>query len=225
MLVHGKNIKKEFIRKKTDTNVFTAVRETDISLEPGKLTVITGRSGSGKSTLLNMLSGILMPDSGTVCYDDINIYEMSDRDLSRFRNRNTGYIPQGSSAVSSLNVRENILLPAMFGGNDIRIDDRELDAMMEKLSVYELAGVMPDELSGGELRRMAVARALILKPAVIYADEPTGDLDDENTKIVFSMLREAADAGACVLLVTHESDAAGYADVMYRMDAGRLDKC
>ena len=225
MIVHGKDIKKEFIRKKSDTNVFTAVSETDISLEPGKLTVITGRSGSGKSTLLNMLSGILVPDSGGVYYDDISIYEMNDRELSRFRNRNTGYIPQGSSAVASLNVKENILLPVMYCAEGIKVDDRELMEMMERLSVSELAGVMPDELSGGELRRMAVARALILRPSVIFADEPTGDLDDENTAIVFTMLREAADAGACVLLVTHESGAAEYADVMYRMEAGRLGSC
>lgn len=220
MEVRAKQIKKEFLRKGAGTNIFTAVAETDFVLETGTLTVIRGRSGSGKSTLLNMLSGILEPTAGAVYYDNENLYEMLDTARSRFRNRHIGFIPQGQSAIASLMVRENILLPfSLYGEMDEKADVRT-DELMEELAIVPLAEAMPMELSGGELRRMAIARALVRKPEVLFADEPTGDLDDENTGIVFRMLRRVAENGVAVLMVTHEGEAEKYADRVYRMDAG-----
>lgn len=221
MRVRAEGIRKEYIRKGKLTNVFTAVDSCDIQLEPGKLIVVKGRSGGGKSTLLNMLSGILRPTAGCVFYDDVDIYGLSDASLSEFRNRNIGYIPQGKSAIMSLTVMENILLPDMF-----RDDRHEKEALrlMERYGIDGLKNVMPEELSGGELRRMAIARALLNDPGVIYADEPTGDLDDDNTKLVLGSLREAADGGAVVFLVTHEGEADKYADKAYIMDAGVINE-
>lgn len=224
MLIRAEKIKKEFIRKGTGTNVFTAVNTTDFELKGGEITVIQGRSGSGKSTLLNILSGILTPTEGKVYYDDKDIYAMDDGALSEFRNRHIGYIPQGSSAIISLTVKENILLPLIFTGEDAKAeaDDEFLKSLMKELSIIHLSDEKSGGLSGGELRRMSIARALIRKPQVIFADEPTGDLDDENTDIVFKLLRKCAEDGAAVLLVTHENTASDYADRIYRMDAGVL---
>ena len=219
MQVRAENIKKEFIRRSGETNVFTAVKPCSITLFPGKLTVVRGRSGGGKSTLLNILSGILTPTEGKVFYDDRDIFTLSDEELSAFRNQNIGYIPQGKSAVSSLTVKENILLPlALYG----ETDEAEAERLMELLDLAALKDAYPAEMSGGELRRMAIARALIRKPSVLFADEPTGDLDDENTALVFQILRDAASDGMTVMVVTHEGEAAGYADRIFRMDGGNL---
>ncbi len=219
MIIRGENIKKEFIRKSGGTNVFTAVKSCSIELVSGTLTVVRGRSGGGKSTLLNMLSGILPPTEGKVFYDDRDLYEMNDDELSAFRNRTIGYIPQGKSAISSLTVEENILLPLVLYGET---DEKEAERLMELFDLTGLRDARSEEMSGGELRRMAIARALIRKPAVLFADEPTGDLDDENTAVVFNILKDAAAEGMAVLVVTHEGEAVGYADKVFRMDGGEL---
>ena len=219
MEVCARKLQKDFIRKRAETNVFTAVAECDLTLPAGTLTVIKGRSGGGKSTLLNMLSGILAPTSGTVTYDGRDLYAMGDTALSAFRNQQIGMIPQGKTAIASLTVMENILLPLTLYKETDEETAREL---MECLAIDGLAGAMPEELSGGELRRMAIARALIRRPSVIFADEPTGDLDDENTKIVLDMLKRLTRDGITVLMVTHDGEAEAYADRLYRMDAGQL---
>lgn len=219
MEVRAQQIRKEYYRRGTDSNIFTAVEECDFLIPPGELTLIHGRSGSGKSTLLNMLAGILKPTGGHVFYDDTDICLMSDEDLARFRNLHIGYVPQGRSAVPSLNVLENVALPFALYEED---GEEAAALMMERFGIADLE-VMPDRLSGGELRRMAIARALVRQPEVVFADEPTGDLDDENTAAVFGALRELTKTGTAVLVVTHEEDAFEYADHIYAMNAGRLE--
>ena len=220
MEVRGQQIRKEYYRSGTDSNIFTAVEECDFLVPPGKLTVIHGRSGSGKSTILNMLAGILKPTGGSVFYDDTDLYSMRDEELARFRNLHIGYVPQGRSAVPSLNVLENVALPYALYEED---GEEAAAEMMERFGIADLSEVMPDRLSGGELRRMAIARALVRRPEVVFADEPTGDLDDEYTVAVFGALRELTEAGAAVLVVTHEEDAFEYADHIYAMNAGKLE--
>ena len=219
MQIRAEKIKKEFYRKSKGTNIFAAVNTCDFIMEEGTLTVIKGRSGGGKSTLMNMLSGILQPTEGKILYGDVDIYSMKDKELSEYRNRHIGYVPQGKSAIVSLSVIENIMLPEILYGESNEDGAVEL---MDKFGITHLRDAMPEELSGGELRRMAIARALIRKPEVLFADEPTGDLDDDNTVIVFEALREIANNGTAVLMVTHENDAEKYADKIYRMDAGEL---
>ena len=221
MKVRGENIKKDFVRKTKDTNIFTAVKTCDIEIPAGALTVVRGRSGGGKSTLLNILAGILKPTEGKVFYDDMDIYEMDDEALSQFRNENIGYVPQGKSAIASLSVFENIMLPGILYGNR---NEEKAAKLMEQFDITGIKNAMPEELSGGELRRMAIARALINNPKVLFADEPTGDLDDENTIIVFEALKNIAKEGTAVLMITHEGEAEGYADRVFRMDAGVLSE-
>lgn len=174
-----------------------------------------------------------------------DIYLMDDNSLSVFRNKNFGVIPQGQSGLSSLSVLENVMLPAMIyekkqngngksktenseHGNDRNADsktdcEKRAVYLLEKLGIAELKDEMPENLSGGEMRRMAIARALINKPAFVFADEPTSDLDDENTQNILSLLKNITEEeNAGVLLVTHETDADKYADKIYKMDAGVL---
>ena len=219
MYIHGDNISKNYIRKNADSNVLSAVKPCSIELRDGEMLVIKGRSGSGKSTLLSMLSGILIPSEGSVFYDDKDIYSMNDKELSDFRSEHIGMIPQGKSAISSLTVYENVVLPFTLFGLDI---GSEVTELMDKLGIADLRDVRPEELSGGELRRMAIARSLVRSPEVIFADEPTGDLDDENTRIVLETLRDYASGGKTVLMVTHDSEAFEYADRTFRMDGGEL---
>lgn len=221
MVLRAEKIQKDFLRKTKDSNVFTAVYETDFTLEPGKLTMLTGRSGSGKSTLVNMLSGLLAPTKGNVFLGEQDLYQLDDAALSRLRNRHFGFVPQGQSAIMSLNVTENILLPYSLYQDPAEgfAYAREL---MERMDIEQIADCMPAELSGGEMRRMSIARALIRKPEVVFADEPTGDLDDENTENVLQILKDIAKEGAAVLLVTHENAARDYADQIIEMSAGRI---
>ena len=224
MVLEANNVTKEFLRKRADSNVFCAVKDADLALEEGKLTALAGRSGSGKSTLLHMLAGLLKPSSGRILLKGQDLYGLDDRTQSALRNKEIGIVPQGQSALQALTVRENIVMPFSLcrtGAPDDREITERAEALMKRLGITDLADAMPRELSGGELRRMAIARAAVMKPGIILADEPTADLDDENTKIVLDMLKELSREGTAVLLVTHERDALPYADEVYRMQDGK----
>lgn len=238
MELKATKISRQYRRQGKGTNIFTAVQETDLLLSSGKLVEIEGRSGSGKSTILNMMAGILAPTAGKIELDGQDLYAMSDKELSLLRNHRIGMIPQGQTGLRALTVLENVLLPAMLypqeetgvhkdkkegqktsGENDLTA--RAL-SLLEQVGIAHLKDAGPDELSGGELRRLAIARALIMDPGIILADEPTADLDDENTRAVLLLLRKCADEGRAVLLVTHEREAAAYADEVFRMNEGVL---
>lgn len=223
MILRAEKITKWYYRKSGESNRFFAVSETDVQLESGSLTVLMGRSGSGKTTFLHMLGGLLIPDAGKVWVDDKDLYAMNDAELSRYRNRHIGIVSQGHTAVQSLSVLENVMLPQMMYADTDRINE-SADEWLARFGMEHLQEAFPSELSGGELRRMSIARALAGKPEILLADEPTGDLDDENTKLVMNALREAADEGTAVLVVTHESDALDYADQRWQMNAGVLTK-
>lgn len=217
MILTADKISRSFLRGSRE---FYAVKEADITLEGGKMTVLRGRSGSGKTTLLNILAGLQAPSSGKVIADNAaDLYSLDDRALSRFRNDHYGIVPQGQSAVATLTVLENILLPGTIYGRDDRIPDRAGE-LMERMGITHLKDAFPGELSGGEMRRMAIARALIRDPQVLFADEPTSDLDDDNRDTVFTILRNIADEGKAVFVVTHERSASEYSDDLYLMDAG-----
>jgi putative ABC transport system ATP-binding protein len=228
MILSANAISKNFNRIRQNSNMFTAVSETTISLEPGNFYVVSGHSGSGKSTLLNMLSGLLAPTSGKVLLDDKDIYSLTDDELSKLRNQHMGFLPQGQTAIYSLNVLENVLVPYTLHGSKAKYEkdyesasERAL-SLLEQTGIAQLADVMPSELSGGEIRRMAIARALIRKPAFIFADEPTGDLDRKNTQIILKLFRQLADQGTSVFLVSHDTEAFDYGDILYEMNNGIL---
>ena len=219
MSIQAENISKRYFRRTGSANWFEAVHPVSLEIRGGEVTVLTGRSGSGKTTLLHMLAGLLVPTEGRVLLDGTDLYSLEDRALSRLRGEKLGVIPQGRSAVDTLTVRENILLPAVLYGRPR--PEEAAEAWMERLDIARLADVRPAELSGGELRRMAIARALAQRPDYLLADEPTGDLDDENTRLVLEAFRAYAhEQGKGVLIVTHEDSAREYADHILRADAG-----
>ena len=221
MLIEATSLTKDFPRGRQGTRLFTAVHPLDIALEAGQLTVITGHSGSGKSTLLSMLAGMLPPTAGTVRLGEADLYAMRDEERSRLRNERIGLIPQGHTALRSLNVLENVLLPSVLYAK-VEPPREHAEELLDRVGLGDLAQARPNELSGGELRRVAVARALLMTPSVVLADAPTAGLDARNATDVLCLLREAADGGAGVLIVTHEPEARRYADRTFAMDAGRL---
>ena len=221
MELRAENISQDFLRDSAREGYIVAVAETDLCLPAGTVTAVMGRSGSGKSTLLHILGGLLPPVTGKVFVGTTDLYALSEDARAELRSSSLGIVPQQLMSLRALTVRENVLLSALLYGRKQGVS-AHADALMERLGIAHLAQVYPSELSGGELRRMMIARALAGTPQILLLDEPTGDLDAENTRRVLELVRETADAGTAVLLVTHERAAASYADVCYTMAEGRL---
>lgn len=216
---------------------FDAVSHADLVMDEGDFVAIVGRSGNGKSTLITMIAGLTRPTCGTVSVQGHVVGEMNDMELSRLRNRTIGFVMQSQTLLSNLTVLDNVVLPAVLfdarrqqpyvvDADAIAPDPLNEKAMrlLERLGVADLAGSYPRELSGGEMRRVSIARALMNDPCLLIADEPTGDLDQESTDIVMTLLRQLADEGTAILMVTHDSEALSYADYALRMDSGVLSR-
>lgn len=221
MIIEATGLTKEFARARGGKRLFTAVHPLDIGLEERQLTLVSGHSGSGKSTLANMLAGILTPTAGHVRLDGTDLYSLRDEELSRLRNERIGLIPQGHTALRALTVLDNVLLPSILYTKDEAPADRARE-LLASVGLGDLADAAPTELSGGELRRMAIARALLMDPAIVVADEPTAGLDSANATAALTLLRDAADRGAAVLVVSHEAEAQRFADRSYVMEDGHL---
>ena len=221
MILEATGLSKEFARARGGRRVFTAVHPLDIGLDEGQLTVISGHSGSGKSTLLTMLAGILTPTAGHVRVEGTDLYSLRDEERSRLRNARIGLVPQGNTALRALSVLDNVLLPSILHATDEAPAGRARE-LLDAVGLTDLADAKPTELSGGELRRMAIARALLMEPSIVLADEPTAGLDSANATAVLTLLRDAANAGAAVLVVSHEADARHFADRGYTMEDGHL---
>ena len=221
MILEATGLSKEFARARGGRRVFTAVHPLDIGLDEGQLTVISGHSGSGKSTLLTMLAGILTPTAGHVHVDGTDLYALRDEERSRLRNARIGLVPQGNTALRALSVLDNVLLPSVLYSRDEAPAARGRE-LLTTVGLADLAEAKPTELSGGELRRMAIARALLMEPSIVLADEPTAGLDSANATAVLTLLRDAANAGAAVLVVSHETEARHFADRSYTMEDGHL---
>ena len=221
MIIEATGLTKEFARARGGKRLFTAVHPLDIGLEERQLTLVSGHSGSGKSTLANMLAGILTPTAGHVRLDGTDLYSLRDEELSRLRNERIGLIPQGHTALRALTVLDNVLLPSILYANAEAPVDRARE-LLAAVGLDDLADAAPTELSGGELRRMAIARALLMDPAIVLADEPTAGLDSANATAVLTLLRDAADRAAAILVVSHEAEAQRFADRSYVMEDGHL---
>lgn len=221
MIIEATGLTKEFARARGGKRLFTAVHPLDIGLEERQLTVVSGHSGSGKSTLANMLAGILTPTAGHVRLDGTDLYSLRDEELSRLRNERIGLVPQGHTALRALTVLDNVLLPSVLYSKNEAPADRARE-LLAAVGLGDLADAAPTELSGGELRRMAIARALLMDPAIVVADEPTAGLDSVNATAALTLLRDAADRGAAVLVVSHEAEAQRFADHSYVMEDGHL---
>ncbi|MFE3556834.1 ABC transporter ATP-binding protein [Streptomyces sp. NPDC059193] len=190
-----------------------ALDGAEFSIHPGEVVAVMGPSGSGKSTLLHCLAGIVPPDSGTITYAGRELSAMNDAERSALRRGEFGFVFQFGQLVPELTCVENVALPLRLTGVKRKEAERTALNWMERLQVEDLARKRPGEVSGGQGQRVAVARALVTQPRVIFADEPTGALDSLNGELVMQLLTEAArSANAAVVLVTHETRVAAYSD-------------
>ena len=190
------------------------LRGVDLMIEPGSFTAIVGESGSGKTTLLSILSTLLRPTGGIVTYDGKPLAEAGDIDA--FRRRNIGFVFQFHYLISYLTLRENVGLAAL--------DPARIDPLLERLGIGRLANRYSDEVSGGERQRAAIARALVNSPSVVFADEPTGNLDTKNALGVFELFREFSKNGTGFVVASHDKKIADYADVIIEMEDGIVKK-
>lgn len=218
MLLEALNISKTFKRREED---FYAVKNVDFSLSKGEFVFICGRSGSGKTTLLNLLAGLLNADSGTVLYNEKNIFEFSDNEKSFYRNEYIGFVPQTIGSLPNLSVLDNVRLPHFLFKRDGDGKDRAL-FLLEMMGIAGLKDELPKNLSGGETKRMLIARALINSPVVLIADEPTSDLDASTTKDVMGALKSINAEGTAVIIVTHDNDILSSDIKTYTMSDGCL---
>jgi putative ABC transport system ATP-binding protein len=190
-----------------------ALIDAEFSISAGEVVAVMGPSGSGKSTLLHVVAGIVPPDAGTVVYDGRELSSMSDVARSALRRSEFGFVFQFGQLVPELSCRENVALPLRLDGVPRRAAEARADALLDALEVAGVAAQRPGTVSGGEGQRVAVARALVTDPRVLFADEPTGALDSLNGERVMELLTGAArDRGTAVVLVTHEARVAAYSD-------------
>lgn len=192
-----------------------------LSIEEGQMVAINGTSGSGKSTLLHIMGGLERPEAGDVIIENRNIYRLSNEELTILRRRRIGFIFQFYNLVPAINVYENIVLPIHLDGQDE--DETYIDELLDMLDLKDKKYHFVDELSGGQQQRVAIARALASKPAIIFADEPTGNLDSQNSKEVLEILKLSQKRyHQTIVLVTHDAKIAAYADVIYRIEDGKI---
>ena len=197
-----------------------AVDGVDIEIGAGEMVVIMGPSGSGKSTLLHLLGGIDRPDRGIVRLEGHEVSSLSARELALVRRRRLGFMLQFFSLLPTLNALENVAFPLLLDG--VRDAAARAERELARVGLEGRAAHRPSELSGGEQQRVALARALVVRPAVVLADEPTGNLDSINGREILSLLREAADDGQSVALVTHDTRAGVHADRVVQLADGQL---
>ncbi|MEG0378585.1 MAG: ABC transporter ATP-binding protein [Oscillospiraceae bacterium] len=202
-------------------NTVKALDGVSLSIEKGKFTAIVGTSGSGKSTLLHMLGGLDKPTSGCVEVAGREISDMDDEQLTIFRRRQIGFVFQNYNLLPILNVYENIVLPIELDGNTP--DDRFVTGVTKMLGLSEKLTSLPNNLSGGQQQRVAIARALVTKPAIILADEPTGNLDSRTSQDVLSLLRASSTKlHQTIVMITHNEETAQLADAIIRIEDGKI---
>ena len=206
-IIEAKNIKKAFGKKTL------ALRGANLAVEPGEIVAVMGPSGSGKSTLLHCLAGILKIDSGEVLFEGENIGKMSDKKRNQLRREKFGFVFQFSQLVPELTALDNVALPLLINGVNKTEAYTKAKAWLKKVGVEAVANQIPGELSGGQAQRVAVARAMVIEPKILFADEPTGSLDSLNSEKVMDLfIKTAKEVGTTVIMVTHEPTIAAYAD-------------
>ena len=193
----------------------------NLSVEQGEFVAIVGTSGSGKSTLLNMIGGLDVPTSGKVIVDGRDLSTLKDEQLTIFRRRKIGFIFQNYNLVPVLNVYENIVLPVELDGN--KIDKKFMKEVVQILGLEDKLNNMPNNLSGGQQQRVAIARALVSKPAIVLADEPTGNLDSKTSSDVLGLLKVTSQKfHQTLVMITHNNEIAQLADRIIRIEDGRI---
>lgn len=220
MVITVKNVSKEFVRGQ---HKFFAVKDVSFDIEKGELVAIMGPSGSGKSTLFHLITGILKPTTGSIKILDKEIEKLDETKLSYLRGSDLGYIMQGQNLLQNLTVMENILLPISLSKNK-KANFAKIEELMKLLGINEMAKEYPANLSGGEQRRVSIARTFAQEPKVVIADEPTNSLDTENAQIIMKYFKETAKKGITILVSTHDKEFVNYVDRCLWIEKGILTK-
>ena len=217
-ILETRNLRKIYGSGDTEVRALDGV---NLSVDSGEFVAIVGTSGSGKSTLLHMLGGLDRPTSGSVIVDGKDIFSLKDEALTIFRRRKIGFVFQSYNLVPVLNVRENIVLPIQLDGR--QVDEDFLGKIVNTLGLEKKLGSLPSQLSGGQRQRVAIARALAAAPAIILADEPTGNLDSRTSQDVLSLLKVTSQKFAqTIVMITHNEEIAQTADRIIRIEDGRI---
>lgn len=217
-ILEAKNLKKVYGQGE---NRVYALDGVDLAVNKGEFLAIVGTSGSGKSTLLHMLGGLDRPTSGEVIVDGVPIFNLKDDELTIFRRRKIGFVFQAFNLVPMLNVYENIVLPMELDGE--KVDKKFVEEIMDTLMLTKRNENLPNQLSGGQQQRVAIARALAFRPAIILADEPTGNLDSKTGQDVLSLLKVSAEKySQTIVMITHNDEIAQLADRVIRIEDGHI---
>jgi len=214
-MIEINNISKRYTKA---TEVFTALKDVSFTVESGDFCSVTGSSGAGKSTLLYVIGGLIHPDSGTVMFNSKDIYRLSSRDANLYRRKHLGFMFQQFHLMPYLTVAENIRL-ACYEKKHLE----KADYYLKKCSLTDMKDKYPSELSVGEKQRTAFIRAIISKPDILLADEPTGNLDKTNSEILMSLVKEYNSEGGTVVMVSHDPETARFADKSITLNKGRLE--
>lgn len=201
-----------------------ALRGVFLAVEKGEFLSVMGASGSGKSTLLNLIGGLDKPSSGEVFMNDMPLHGMSDNELTLIRRRRVGYVFQFFNLLPLLTAAENVSLPLLLDGIPFSQVKPKAEALLQQVGLGERTEHRPEQLSGGEMQRVAIARAFIASPAVLLADEPTGNLDTQTSKGIFSLLKSLNEQGQTIVMVTHDSKAAAYGSRIITLKDGSLSE-
>ena len=220
-LLQANDIHKSF--QKSKEKKIDILKGVSLEVEAGKITIIVGASGAGKSTLLHILGGLDRPDNGTINIHDTDIASLNDEKLSRFRNKNIGFVFQFHHLLPEFTALENVNIPQMIKGTNAREIEKRSIELLEMVGLSERIDHKPAELSGGEQQRVAVARALANNPSIIFADEPTGNLDSSNSNILHKLFLELKNnLSITLLIVTHNPELVKLADKLYEMRDGLI---
>jgi putative ABC transport system ATP-binding protein len=215
-----KNIKKIYGKGENQVNALDGI---DLEIEPHKFTAIIGASGSGKSTLLHCMAGLDKPTSGNVYLDDIDIYTMNDSELSKIRREEFGFIFQSFNLIPVIKVYDSIVMPVSLDGQ--KPNKKYIDELIDKLGLRTHINKYPDQLSGGQQQRVAIARALANRPSIIFADEPTGNLDSKTTKEVMDILQLCVkELNQTLVMITHNDEIASMADRVITIADGEISR-
>ena len=215
-----KNIHKTFIDGSDEIKILKGIT---LDVKPSETLAIVGASGSGKSTLLHVLSGLESADSGVIIIDNIELSKLSENQLCELRLKKIGFIYQFHHLIKELNVRENISLPLMIDNHDANLVDLKTEEIIEKVGLKHRSDFQIDKLSGGERQRVAIARSIIHNPKIIFADEPTGNLDKANAKNIFSLLTDLANFNSsCLIVATHDLEMSSLLSQKIMIENGSL---
>ncbi len=206
----------------TGENAVQALTDVNITIERGEFVAICGASGSGKSTLLNLLGAVDRPTSGQVIIDGVDLTRRSEEQLAAFRRRRIGFVFQFFNLIPVLNVEENVAVPLLLDGK--RPDRRDMESALKLVGLLDKRNCLPGQLSGGQQQRVAIARALIHRPALVLADEPTGNLDSHTSREIVALLRQSVnDSGQTLVLITHDAQVAAQADRVIHIKDGHIN--